>query len=487
MSTDVAVVGGGITGVTAALLLAQGGLRVVLLEAHRVGAGATGYSTGNLYQTVSHGLHATRSRWDGEVASQVAQSRRDAIAFVERQAALEQNEQGNLCGFRRCPLYFYAAGAEAEGTVYDEYQAAQQAGMAARLVGTLPEGLTPAAHGPVLVMEGQAQFHPLAYVQALARRAHGAGALIYERSPVVVCDASERSLRTPVAHVQAREIVLATHSPCGRHPVQAGLLPGREYGVAYRLATDSPCPPGIFWAQGAERLSLRGLEDEPGRYWLAVGVNHGTGQRDAVRAMQELEDRAERQLGLRDPAYRWSGQHFHSPDGLPYIGRDAAGTYIATGFGTDGLTYGTLAAQLIAEQLVEGRRSAWSELYRPDRLALRQSLRGMFEGVRNTAKAWLYDYLTHRHGPPLQHVQPHQGAIVEVDGERCAAYRDPQGDVHLVSPVCTHMKCIVRWNALETSWDCPCHGSRFAPDGRVLEGPAMRPLERKVVAIHRQE
>lgn len=475
LSADVAIVGGGITGVTLALLLAEAGRSVVLLEAREIGLGDTGHSTGNLYQTVTGGLQTVQRKWGTDVARAVARSRGETIDFIEQQAA---HIAGS--GFRRCPAYFYAGSPDARRTVSDEHDAALAAGVPARLEFELPEG-PPAPQGQVLVMEGQAQFHPLAYVQGLAERAIGRGARIFEQSPVLEIDASTRVLRTAAGRVSAREIVLATHSPVGMHLVHAGLLARREYGIAFRAADWAPgFPSGIFWAQGFERLSVRGLDTAEGSFVVCIGQQHETGQGDPPDAMEKLEQIARRRVRAGEPVYRWSAQHFHSPDELPYIGPDARGLHIATGFSTDGLTYGTLAARIIADRIA-GRENRWSELYKASRIAPLKAAAGTIKETIVTTKALVQDYVIPPDAPKIETLQPGQGAIVDAEGDRLAAYRDPDGTLHVVSPVCTHMHCMVRWNALETSWDCPCHGSRFAPDGRVLEGPALQPLKRMEV------
>lgn len=251
------------------------------------------------------------------------------------------------------------------------------------------------------------------------------------------------------------------------------MLPQREYGLAFAQA--QALAPGILWAQGQERLSVRGVDSATGHHLVCVGQSHKTGQHDAAAALSALEDAARRRLGVRAADYRWSAQNFRSPDGLPFIGRDASGCCIATGFAADGLAYGTLAARLIADQILQ-RANPWSELYRATRFTPAKSARVFAEETAGVVKALVQDYLTHRQHEALAGLRAGDAAIVEVEGERLAAYRRPDGELLVVSPVCTHLKCIVHWNPVETSWDCPCHGSRFAPDGGVLAGPAIEPL-----------
>lgn len=163
---------------------------------------------------------------------------------------------------------------------------------------------------------------------------------------------------------------------------------------------------------------------------------------------------------------------------MPYIGRDGSGCFIATGFGTDGLVWGTVAAQVIAQQLA-GHKPAFGELCNPTRLSPLKGGKAMLEENVTTLTALVKDYLTHRQGEHLSSLAPGDSAIVETEGESLAAYRDDTGELFAVSAVCTHLGCKVHWNSVEMSWDCPCHGSRFRPDGTVIEGPALSPLRRK--------
>ncbi|MGE5450481.1 MAG: FAD-dependent oxidoreductase [Acidobacteriota bacterium] len=473
MEADVAVIGGGITGLSTALLLAREGRKVVVLEAHRLGGGDTGRSTGNLYATVSGGLHAVREKWGADVARQVAASRAETVDRIEQWAG----HMTGGSGFRRCGMHIYAGSPEAEQQVHQEFAAVTQAGLPARWLGALPPG-PPVATGQVLLIESQAQFHPCAYVQALATQVSAAGGHIFEHTAALEVDAAAHIVRTDSGTVRARYIVLATHSPSGFHVVQAGMVPHREYGVAGPVPA---FPAGIFWALGHERLSVRSAETPQGPLLVCVGQDYKTGQHDAVAASHSLLDAARRRLALSDAfecAFNWSAQNFQSPDLLPYIGQDPSGCYIATGFGTDGLVYGTLAGQIISDAIL-GRSNPWADLYKATRFTPIKSARGFGEETAAVIKLVVQDYLAHPQHENLQSLRAGDAAIVDWQGERVAAYRDPQGQLHLVSPVCTHLKCQVHWNPLETSWDCPCHGSRFAPDGRVLEGPAIEPLARK--------
>jgi glycine/D-amino acid oxidase-like deaminating enzyme/nitrite reductase/ring-hydroxylating ferredoxin subunit len=472
VSADVLVIGGGITGITLALLMARQGRSVVLLEAGTIGCGSTGNSTGNLYETLSHGVHGIVRTWDEDVARQVVAERRDAIDFIEKEAGRAD------CGFRRCALYQYAVSPEHRTAIRDEHFALAKAQAHVRIETAVPAPL-PAPVGDVLVLLDQAQFQPQAYVTHLAQEAAAAGASVHERSRVVDLDHKGKRAATAAGAVKAQEIVLATHTPMGFHMVQAEMPVHREYGIARELAADPG--PGIFWYRGKDRISVRTFEARGRRFLICVGQEHKTGLHNAKVSLTALEMAAEKQFGPGEPAYLWSAQNYQAADRLPYIGRDTSGCFIATGFSTDGLVWGTVSARILAEQLM-GRSPEFGTLCKPTRWPLKGG-RGMLEGVGTMAKALVKDYLTDRQEEQLSSMAAGDSAIIESEGESCAAWRAPDGELIAVSAVCTHLGCKVHWNSVENSWDCPCHGSRFRPDGTVIEGPAITALQRKHVNV----
>lgn len=469
-STDVLVIGGGITGLTLACLLAEQGRDVLLLESAEVGSGATGNSTGNLYETVSGGMHAVVQHWGADVARQVVAERRATVDFIEQMCA-----QAPEAAFRRCPLVLYGDASQ-QAVLAKEFDALQAAGVQVLKGHAAPPGL-PASAGDILQFGGQAQFQPQAYAAALARRAAAAGARIHEHSRVLELDTKARRAVTASGAVQAREIVMATHSPKGIHLVHAQMPVHREYGIA--LEWDGPAPgPGIFWFQAAEGLSMRTLEADGRQYLVCVGQEHKVGIHNAKAGLMALETLARKHFGERAVTHRWSAQNYRGADSLPYIGRNQSDCFIATGFATDGLVWGTLAARLVAQQLA-GETPALGELLRPNRLSPLKGAKSILEENVTVVKQLLKDYLTSRQEEKLAALAPGDSAIVEAEGESFAAWRAPDGELFAVSNVCPHLGCKVHWNSVETSWDCPCHGSRFRPDGTVIEGPALSPLKRK--------
>ncbi|MEJ7929918.1 FAD-dependent oxidoreductase [Ramlibacter sp. AN1015] len=472
LSTDVLIIGGGITGVTLAVLLARAGRQVMLLEAHEIGSGSTGNSTGNLYETLAEGLSSVRSRWGVDMAREVLAVRRAAVEFIEQQARGVPD-----AAFRRCPLVRYALSPSHQAEVDKEFESLQAAGATVERSQQLPPGL-PAAAGPVVMLANQAQMHPQGYLVHMAKQAAQAGASLHEHTRVLDIDTNARVVDTATGAVKYRELVMATHTPKGIRLVHNEMPVHREYGVALPLQAGHDIGPGIFWAEGDEGISVRTLDHGGQRFVVCVGQDHLPGAHNAKAALMAVEAAARRHFGEAEVAYRWSAQNYRGADSLPYIGRDKSGCFVATGFATDGLTWGTLAARMIADEL-QGGMHAFARHCKPTRLSPIKGGKALLQEAAVVTKALLKDYLTHRQEERLSSLAPGDSALVDAEGESCAAWRSPDGELFAVSSVCTHMGCKVHWNSVETSWDCPCHGSRFRPDGTVIEGPALKPLARK--------
>lgn len=469
VDADVVVVGGGIAGLCTAHALQAAGRRVVVLEAETCGAGNTGNSTGNLYGTVSGGLATLRRKWNDEVVCDVVSWRMAGIGRIERAVS----EFGIDCGFARRSMVRAVSGNDAKALddLEREYEASEVAGLS-------PQWLSP-DDGPVRITRGfridnQAQFNPYLFTQGLARALVERGVQVFENARVVELDAKPGVARTAGGEVRAPWLVLATHSPAGFNLVQAEMEVYREYGITADVR--DVLPEGILWVTDEGR-SLR--SDDGGRL-VVVGEKHKTGEpEDRVDYVQRLLDWTNQRFAGATHRHSWSAQQFKSADGLPYIGRSAHdNVLIATGFAADGLTWGAVAAPLIAG-LIAGEESDAASRLTPRRFTPVKSAKIWATENATVVKHLVGDRLTHADLDRLAAVRPGDGAIVELDGKKHAVYSDENGALSVVSPVCTHLGCHVSWNASETTWDCPCHGSRFRVDGSVLEGPALRPLENR--------
>lgn len=478
IEVDTVIVGGGITGLSTALRLAEAGQRVAVLEGRRLGALNTGGSTGNLYGTVSGGLHTLRRKWGDDVVRDVVRWRSEAVDWIESTIATHRID----CRFARRPLVRgVRAGDERQlGQLGDEFEAAAAAGLA-------PEWTTGTAQLPFEVakafrIDGQAQFNPYLYALGLVRLLAERGVALFEHSHVRDIDAGEGLARTDQGEARGRTLVLATHSPLGFNLVQAQMEAYREYGVSAVL-DGTPAPEGIFWLSD-DGTSIRSCHENGRDYLVVVGEKHLVGHDEGGRDFPEaLRDYARDRFGVTRFVHAWGAEQFKPADSLPYIGRSAhANVLIATGFAADGLTWGTVASALLAD-LVQGRETPAAERLTPRRFTPLKSARVWAKENAHVMKHLAETLLGEADLDRMDALAPGEGAIVELDGRKRAVSRNDEGDYAILSPICTHMGCEVAWNGVERSWDCPCHGSRFGTDGSVIDGPAPRPLESFTVGV----
>lgn len=474
---DVAIVGGGITGITTAQLLTEAGFSVAVLEAHKVGGGTTAHSTGNLYYNIDQTLSSLQSTYDNEVVRRVASSRNKAIALIEENVKRFEID----CDYKKVPSFLYAANEENAARIDKEYETAQEAGVK-MTIASKDEFPFPMTRG--VKVEGQAQFNSMRYVQGLASSIVKESCKLFENTRVkeIEENGDQIKVRTTGGTVTARYAVHATHTPKGIkvmfHPV---LGPYREYGVAARLKTGT-YPDGIFWGyyENGEKFSVRSYTRGDENFIIAVGQPHKVGQaKDNSRNIENLITFLKQHFDLGEVTHRWGGQHYKPADKLPYIGPQKEGSriYVATGFATDGLTYGTLAAMLISDHIA-GKDNPYLEMYKASRFTPAKSAREFLKENLNVAAQYVKDLPFSGEEEELKLLRNGEGRIIEKDGQKVAASKSESGELNLHSAFCTHMKCVVHWNNAEKTWDCPCHGSRFNQEGNVLEGPAIDPLKK---------
>jgi glycine/D-amino acid oxidase-like deaminating enzyme/nitrite reductase/ring-hydroxylating ferredoxin subunit len=476
VKVDVAIVGGGITGLSAAVFLKHSGASVAVLEGNRVSLGTTGNTTAKV--TTLHGVvyDSLISKHGEEAAGIYAEANQVALEYIAGLVA----DQGIDCDFQRMPAYTYAESADNAGQIEAEVDAALRLGLSAALVRETPLPFPVAA---AIRFDSQALFHPRKYALALAELTDGGGSHVFERSRATDVKTVDGGVEviTERGVVEANHVIIATllpfHDPAG---LFAKTHPSRSYAISARV--DGRGPEGMFLSVDSPTRSVRPHYSDRGTYLVIGGEEHKTGQEEDTEARYAaIEDWARERFGVTAIEHRWSAQDYIPADGIPYVGPldDGSRVMVATGFKKWGMTNGTAAAIMLSE-LVLGRPGRWLPVFDPKRLKLGASAGSILKENVNVAQRMIGDRLPG--GPSLEELAPGEGAVVDHGGEKVAAYNDPERGMRTMSARCTHMGCIVSFNNAERTFDCPCHGSRFDTTGAVIEGPATAPLTSKEIS-----
>ena len=471
---DVLIIGAGITGITTGLLLQKAGKRCIVIDSEELGFGTTGGTTAHL-NTLLDTTYADISKDFGEEnARLVAQGAREALDLIKANVTT----LGIDCGYSEQPGFLFSQTPDQTKELDKIAEAAQKAGLDVADSDRIP---VPLPFEKAIVVQGQAQFHPILYLYALAKAYQQAGGLLLEH-----CRFTESKqdnvieVSTSLGLFQTRNLIYATHIPPGVNLLSLRCAPYRSYAVAAKLSGDQ-YPAGLCYDLYEPYHYFRTQEMEGEKFLIVGGEDHKTGhQENTETCFLQLEAYVKKYYPVEKFAFRWSSQLFEPADGLPYIGRMPASgdhVFVASGFSGNGLTYGTLSAIVLTAQITEGS-SPYEKLFSPSRI---KPIAGFVNFVKENADV-AKEFVTGRfHASAIKEVSElarGEGRLVKYEGQRIGLYRDDNGALHAVDPVCTHAKCIVSWNTAERSWDCPCHGGRFTPEGKLITGPPAHDLQK---------
>jgi glycine/D-amino acid oxidase-like deaminating enzyme/nitrite reductase/ring-hydroxylating ferredoxin subunit len=482
VTVDVAIIGGGITGITAARLLENRGRRVAVIEARRIGKGETEKTTAHLTEALDTRYHALISKFGIEGARLAAEGQRMAIGTIAK-----FTERLSIpCDFRRVPGFLFAERREELDELEREAAATKRAGVLTVLTDEVPLPF-PTIRG--LRFEDQATFHPRVYLQALAEAFAAAGGQIFEETQVSdIEDGEPCRVITDRGVVTAGEVIVATNAPIStRVLLHTKLAAYRSYAIAVEMPMGFD---GLYWDLADPYHYVRYQQVDEHSYLIAGGEDHKVGELDDTTVPFQRLEQYLRTHFMRTPAatdLRWSGQIIEPADGLPYVGTNPGSdhVYVATGYSGNGMTNGTLAALVLADQ-IHGEKTRWDDLLDATRWKPVASAKAFVTENATFPKQLIKDRLPAPGAEALAAIPAGEGQVLSLGGERLAVYRNFNGELGAVSPVCTHLGCHVQWNNAEKSWDCPCHGSRFDPHGRVLNGPAVSALEAKALPFEQE-
>jgi glycine/D-amino acid oxidase-like deaminating enzyme/nitrite reductase/ring-hydroxylating ferredoxin subunit len=473
--TEICVIGGGIAGLTSAYLLARAGRKVVLIEAmDAIGGGETGRTTAHFMPPDDRYFHIEKS-FGAEGAVKVAQSCKEATDLVEEITRRE----GIDCDFVRLDGYLYCLPGQDDGDLEREATAAGRAGAIVERLPRVPGW--PFETGACVRFSHQAQFHPLRYLAGLADACVRAGVRVHcgTRALDIQGDADSPVVSTSHGDIRARAVVVATNTPFNdrvvMHTKQAGY---RTYVVGIEVPRAS-IPQLLLWDMGDPYYYVRLAPGESTTDILIVGgADHKVGQEaHPERSWLDIERWVRERFPMAGSTLnRWSGQVMEPSDPLAFFGRnpmDPRSVFIITGDSGTGMTNCTAGAMAVTDMIL-GRTNTWADIYDP----ARKMTHGLGEFVKEQANtlSQYKDLLTSGDVSDVEQILPGQGAVVRQGASKLAVYRDDAARLHVRSAICTHLGCVVAWNPVEKSWDCPCHASRFDVDGEVLHGPAASPL-----------
>ena len=472
-TVDVAIVGGGVTGLTAALLLQRAGKSVAILERYGVAAGVTGRTTAHLTEALDtryHMINRDFGEGGGRLAALGTRQAIDRIAAFVREEKIE-------CDHGVVPGYLFSETEEDVPALEKERDAARAAGLYVELTRGAPLPFKVAA---ALRFPNQAQVQPTAYLKGLARSFQEAGGKIFEGTSVTSFEDGEVChVVTDHGTVHARSVIIAAHSPLTRLTLQTMV----SHYSSYVIAFPGSLPRALFWDTEDPYHYIRSARIEGTDYVVIGGEDHKTGQETKTEERYEgLLRYARARFGITAATHTWSSEVVEPVDGLPYIGKSPGqkNIYVATGYSGNGITFGTLAG-IMLDQAVRGEKHPLEALLDPSRIKPLASAHDYVTENIDFPLHFVGDRLKPADASSVEEVGRGEGKLVRCRLEKLAVYRDEDGKVHALSPVCTHMGGHVHWNSAEKSWDCPCHGARFGVDGSVLHGPALTPLERKKV------
>jgi glycine/D-amino acid oxidase-like deaminating enzyme/nitrite reductase/ring-hydroxylating ferredoxin subunit len=470
---DAVIVGGGITGITTALLLQKAGMNCLVAEAKNLCFGTTGGTTSHLNTVMDTPYSTVESDFGKESAQMLAEIARRALNLV-RQHVEEYNID---CGYEEKNGYIYAQEESQLKMLDDIYESSLRAGVDVERADHIS---APVDFIKAIAFKRQAQIHPAKYVFALAKAFEGLGGTIVQDCRVTEIDEDEvHTIKTTKGNIKATRLIWATHIPPGVNILHFRCAPYRSYAMAFTIK-EGITPTGLDYDLYDPYHYHRTQNDNGKQYIIVGGEDHKTAHiKNTEECFRHLKAYIRKYYNVDEIAYKWSSQYFEPADGLAYIGHlpgNRENVFVATGFGGNGITYSHIAALVLTELLTTGE-TKYSKIFAPGRVKPVAGFTNFVKEQADVVKEFVSGWVGTEKIEGLAELAPNDAMVVKYEGKKLALYKDETGKPHAISPVCPHAKCIVEWNSAEKSWDCPCHGSRFSPDGEVLTGPAKTNLE----------
>ncbi|WP_265131518.1 FAD-dependent oxidoreductase [Chryseobacterium oranimense] len=472
---DVAIVGGGITGISTAVRLQKEGKKCIILEAANIGFGTTGGTTAHLNDFFDT-TYAQAIKDFGLNNAKLLK-----YVGIEAKNIIKNNirEYNIDCDFERKTAYIFALD-ESQARQLDEMvKGSAQVGHQMILTQDIP---FPIPFKKAAVVPDQGQFHPIKYIKALMQVFIDLGGVLVEQCLCESHDEQEDQvvLKTTKGEIKAARVIYATHIPPGVNVLHFMNAPYRSYAIAFSIKGDHyPKDLGYDLIDPYHYYRTQEINGEV--LLIAGGEDHKTGHaEDTGECFSKLENYVREYFDVETAVYSWSSQYYEPVDGLPYIGvlpGSNGRIYTATGFRGNGMIFGTITSQILGDLILTGS-SKYKELFDPGRIKPMAGFTTFVKEQASVAFDFIKDKLFVEKISSLAELKDGEAKVVKYDGSSYAVYKESNGKAHILKSVCPHAQCEVRWNSAEISWDCPCHGSRFNVNGKMLTGPTVKDLQR---------
>jgi len=468
---DIVIVGGGITGISTAYHLQKAGMNCLLLEAHELCFGTTGGTTAHINTLLDVPYSTIEKKFSKEKAGLVAESVKEAVNTI-RDTVYKNNID---CDFKTTSATLFAETDKQKDELDKISAATSDAGIKNDFINKIS---IPIKFLKAIQVNEQGKFNPVRYVHSLAIQFEKAGGVILQQCRFVSADESENvTVETSNGKYTGRFLIHATHIPPGVNLLHFRCVPMRSYAIAVTLKNDE-YPEDLLYDMYDPYNYYRSQKIDGRNYFIVGGKDHKTAHEENQEyRFLELESHIRKYFEVKEVVYKWSSQYYESPDGLPYIGQLPGHDkiYVATGFGGNGMPYSTVAALLLTK-MITNQHSPYKDLYDPNRLKPVAGFTNFVSHNVDVVKQFASKWFSHEDLHELAELATEEGRIVNFKDEKVAIYKDENGAIHALSPICTHVGCEVKWNNTELTWDCPCHGARYSYDGRMLNGPATKNL-----------
>ncbi len=470
---DALIIGGGITGISTALELQKAGKKVLLAEAQNIGFGTSGGTTAHLNNFFDSSYDKVIKNFGEDNAKLLATAGKETIGHIRKNI----KQYDIKCNFEEKRAYIFSLDEKQSDALDKIIDGTRKAGIQIDPVNDSP---FPIPYLKIAVIEEQAQFNPIEYLYAMAGEFIKLGGIILEQCRVTGLNEDEiLTAETSAGIIKSRHAVYATHIPPGVNILHFRCAPYRSYAMALKLK-DNKYPDVLGYDLCDPYHYYRSQKIGNEEYLIAGGEDHKTAHEENTdHCFDKLEAYLRQYFDIGEIAFKWSSQYFEPVDGLPYIGHlpgNRKNVYTATGFSGNGMIFGSLSA-LILTDLILDRPNKYSALFNPGRVKPLAGFSNFVNEAADVVGHLITDPFSAEKITSYADIAAGEAKIVKYEGQTLAMYKDGQHNLHIVNSACTHIKCTVAWNGAEKSWDCPCHGSRFSYDGKLLTGPARKDLQ----------